>query len=94
MPTPEPSPEAKMDEDRKTKGVYMAHARRETPRQKLIREREKFDNKIGGKWLKKHAPKQLSKPIQRQPLERWQIHREKQKQERQMLARPLLTSVE
>ena len=57
--------------------------------------RERRDNKRASAWLAKHSlkakPKPKSKP---QPLERWQIRVRVQKQERRLLAKPLLKGVE
>jgi hypothetical protein len=56
--------------------------------------RKRLDEKLVRKWLKNHAPKQVSKPHQKpQRLERWQILRQQQKRERQALAKPLLKGV-
>jgi hypothetical protein len=51
--------------------------------------RERRDNKRASAWLAKHSPK--TKP---KPLERWQTRVREQKQERRVLAKPLLKGVE
>ncbi len=56
--------------------------------------REELDDDLARKWLAKHAPKQALRSEKRQPLERWQMFRQQQKQERQALAKPLLKGVE
>lgn len=62
---------------------------------KSARRRERLDDESARKWLKKHPPKKAPKPNSKaRRRERWQILRQKQTQERQALARPLLTSVE
>jgi len=57
--------------------------------------RERRDNKRASAWLAKHSlkakPKPKPKPL---PLERWQICVRVQKQERRVLAKPLLKGVE
>jgi hypothetical protein len=73
----------------------MTQSRRKRLDDELIREFEKLDDRLARKWLKNHSPKQASKPKQKsQPLERWQIRRQEQQQERRALARPLLKGVE
>jgi hypothetical protein len=57
--------------------------------------RGRLDDEIARKWLAKHAqtdkPKPKAKP---QPLERWQKRVRAQKQQRRVLAKPLLKGVE
>jgi hypothetical protein len=56
---------------------------------------ERRDNKRASAWLAKHSPKTKPKPKPK-PLspERWQIRLRAQKQERRVLAKPLLKGVE
>lgn len=57
--------------------------------------RERLDDDLARKWLAKHAPKDKPKPKPKlQPLERWQKCVREQKQERRVLAKPLLKGVE
>ena len=57
--------------------------------------RKRLDDDLARKWLEKHAPKPKPKPKSKpQPLERWQIRVRVQKQERRLLAKPLLKGVE
>jgi hypothetical protein len=57
--------------------------------------RERLDDDLARKWLEKHAPNPKLKPKAKpQPLERWQTHVRVQKQERRLLAKPLLKGVE
>jgi hypothetical protein len=55
--------------------------------------RERLDDERARKWLAKHAPKAKPKP-KPQPLERWHTRVRMQKQERRLLAKPLLKGVE
>jgi hypothetical protein len=54
---------------------------------------ERLDDDLARKWLAKHAPKPTPRP-KPQPLERWQTRVREQKQERRLLAKPLLKGVE
>ena len=57
--------------------------------------RERRDDKRASAWLAKHSPKTEPKPKPKpQLLERWQISARVQKQERRLLAKPLLRGVE
>lgn len=57
--------------------------------------RERRDNKRASAWLAKHSPKTKPKPKPKpRPLERWQTRMRMQKQERRLLAMPLLKGVE
>ena len=55
--------------------------------------RDKLDDNLARKWLEKNAPKPKPKP-KPLPLERWQTRVREQKQERRVLAKPLLKGVE
>jgi hypothetical protein len=55
--------------------------------------RERLDDELARKWLEKFAPKPTPKP-KAQPLERWQTRVRAQKQQRRVLAKPLLKGVE
>jgi hypothetical protein len=60
-----------------------------------IAHRERLDDERAHKWLAKHAPKAKPKPKPKSlPLERWQKCVREQKQERRVLAKPLLKGVE
>jgi hypothetical protein len=57
--------------------------------------RDKLDDDLARKWLKKNAPKPTPKPEpKRQPLERWQKRDREWKRERRALAKPLLNGIE
>ena len=58
------------------------------------RDERQNDNRAS-KWLAKHAPKAKPKLKPKpQPLEKWEINRRQQRQQRRSLSKPLLKGVE
>src|SRR2546423_14083460 len=63
---------------------------------KVVQSRhERQDDNRASKWLAKHAPKAKPKLKPKpQPLEKWEICRRQQRQQRRSLSKPLLKGVE
>ena len=72
----------------------MTQSRRKRPGDEIARG-ERLDSDLARKWLEKRAPNPKPKPKSKpEPPERWQTRARKQRQERRLLAKPLLKGVE